>query len=205
MIVLVILFATLICFTLFQLLKWRKFLVLASKIPGPKGYLPFIGILPDFINGDSRSLFHTMVNLAKVIQCPGKVWLGHELVVFVHTPENIQKVLNSKECLDKPKFYKFFKVPQGSLFGFVDDWRRHRKILNPGFNLEILKTFIPLFDAKSKKLIKIFNSKCGESQFDVYPHMINFFLEATLNAIFDFDVDIQKEENKDNFAQILDE
>lgn len=204
MIVLVFLIATLTIFAFVQILKWRKFLVLASKIPGPKGYLPFIGLLPDFINGDSRKLFHTMVDVAKVMECPGKVWMGPELLVYVHTPKNIQKVLNSKECLDKPAFFRFFKLPQGTVFGHVEPWRRHRKILNPGFSLENLKTFLPLFDAKSKKLIKIFNSKCG-SQFDVYPHMLNFFLEATLNAIFDYDVDIQKEENKDKFADILEE
>lgn len=205
MIVLVFLAATLVFFAFIQLLKWKNFLVLASKIPGPKGYLPFIGILPDFINGDARSLFRTVIDLAKIIQCPGKVWLGPELLVFVHTPENIQKVLNSKECLDKPSFYRFFRIPQGTLFGHVEPWKRHRKILNPGFSLENLKNFLPLFDEKSKKLIKIFDSKCNESQFDVYPHMICFFLEATLNAIFDYDVNIQMDANKDNFAQILDE
>lgn len=44
---------------------------------------------------------------------PRKLWLGNELVVFVDEPEQVQKVLSSKYCLDKPAFYKGMMAENG--------------------------------------------------------------------------------------------
>lgn len=202
---LVFLSVAIFAFLLLQFIKWRKFLKQVSNIPGIKGEIPFIGILFEFIGTNSNDLFHIVHSPKRVISCPSKVWVGPELVVVVYSPENIQKVFNSKKCLDKPDFFKFFKMTQGTILSNVDPWRHHRAILSPAFNMENLKTFVPFFDEISKKYLKAFDAKCDKEEFDIHDYMIPFFLEATFNYIFDLDIDLLKDEKSLKFAESLDE
>lgn len=128
-------------------------------------------------------------------------------MVLINTPEAMQRVLTSKvECLDKPKFFKCFRLQRASLFGSLEAWRVHRKILNPAFSISVLKSFIPLFDVKSKKLIKGLETQCDDGrEFDVFPHMSAFFLETILQAALDLDVDILNSEKKDEYLTNYDE
>jgi cytochrome P450 family 4 len=197
--------ATCICFIIYFVLKRRKFLELAAKIPGPSEHIPLIGVLPEFIGADLKKIFDIVLKYQNRIECPGKVWFGPELMVLVSTPETMQKVLNSKECLDKPKFFKCFRLQQASLFGTLDAWRSHRKVLNPAFSIQVLKTFVPLFDKNSKKLLKVLDARCGKVQFDIFPFMSAFFLETILNAALDLDVDIQNNAKKDEYLKYYDE
>lgn len=206
MLVLVLITTTGIFLLISYLLKWRKFLVMASKIPSPKGSIPLVGIFPEFLGKDLHGLFEVLMNYEKTVgERMEKVWFGPEMVVIINTPERMQKVLNSKECLDKPKFFKFFGIEQASLFGSLYAWRRHRKILNPAFNMQILKTFVPVFDKKSRKLVKNFEPLCGQKEFDIFPHMSAFFLETILNAALDLNVDILNDKDKDKYVQHFDE
>lgn len=39
-----------------------------------------------------------------------RIWLGPELIVFISDAENIETVLKSKDCLNKPdSFYKIIR------------------------------------------------------------------------------------------------
>lgn len=194
-----------ICLFISYLFKKRKFLELAAKIPGPKNHIPLIGCLPEFIGADLKKLFKIFIKYQKQLESPGKVWFGPELMVMISTPDEMQKVLNSKECLDKSEFFKSFRLQNASLFGTLDAWRSHRKILNPAFSIQILKTFVPLFDESSKKLIKILEKHCGQNEFDVFPHMSAFFLETILKAALDLDIDIQNDSKKDEYLKYYDE
>lgn len=196
-----------VCLILNYFLKRRKFLLLASKIPGPKLHIPLIGILPEFIGADLKKIFEVVVKYQKQFKGLSKVWFGPELMVLINTPEAMQKVLNSKECLGKPKFFKCFRLEKASLFGTLDAWRNHRKILNPAFSICVLKTFIPLFDANARKFIKILEAKCDDvaSEFDVFPHMSAFFLETILQVALDLEVDILNNEEKDELLKHYDE
>lgn len=39
---------------------------------------------------------------------PIRLWLGPEMVVFISDAENVEIVLKSKDCLNKP--YSFYKI-----------------------------------------------------------------------------------------------
>lgn len=206
MLVLVLITTTGIFLVISYFLKWRKFLLMASEIPGPKGHIPLVGIFPQFLGKDLHGLFEVVMRYERSVGHRfEKVWFGPEMLVVINTPDRMQKVLNAKECLDKPKFFKFFGIEQASLFGSLDAWRRHRKILNPAFSMQILKTFVPIFDAKSSKLVKNFESLCGKEEFDIFPHMSAFFLETILNAALDLNVDILGDKDKDKYVQHFDE
>jgi cytochrome P450 family 4 len=205
MLALELLFATAVCSIIYFVIKRRKFLELAAKIPGPSEHIPLIGILPEFIGADLKKIFDIVQKYQSRIECPGKIWFGPELMVIISTPEAMQKVLNSKECLDKPNFFKCFRLQQASLFGTLEAWKSHRKVLNPAFSIQVLKTFVPLFDKNSKKLLNVLDSRCKNGEFDIFPFMSAFFLETILNAALDLDVDIQCNEKKDEYLKHYDE
>lgn len=206
MLVLVLLTTTGIFLIISYLLKWRKFLIMASKIPSIKGSIPLIGVFPEFLGKDLHDLFEIVMKVEKSVEHKlEKLWFGPEVIVIVNTPDRMQKVLNSKECLDKPSFFKFFGIEQASLFGSLGAWRRHRKILNPAFSMQILKTFVPVFDSKSRKLVKNFSPLCEKEEFDIFPHMSAFFLETILNAALDLNVDILNDKDKEKYVQHFDE
>lgn len=187
------------------LVKLIKFLKMVNKIPDSSGLIPFIGILPQLIGADLHDLYKIFIKYEKTVKGVGKFWMGHEVLVLVNSPDNMQKVLNSKECLDKPAFFKYFGIERGSLFGSLEAWRVHRKVLNPGFNPQLLKSFVSVFDRKSRNLIKSFHSKCDQEEFDVFPQMSAFFLDTILTAALDLDVDILNDSKKNEYVEYFDE
>lgn len=204
--VLVLIVTTLIFLTISYIFRIRRFLYLASKIPSPRGHIPFIGVVPLFFGAELHDVVDILLKLyEKVGRSFLKFWFGNEIVIVVTTPEVAQQVLNAKECLDKPNFFGFFGLPNATLHGTLDGWKRHRRILNPAFNIQILKTFVPTFDEKSKKLVMSFQSLCGKGDFDVFPHNSAFFLETILNAALDLKIDIMNHEDKEFYVQHFDE
>lgn len=206
MLVLVLIVTTGIFFIISLLLKWRKFLVMASKIPNVKGTISLVGIVPQILGKDLQGLFEVIQRCEKKVDDQlEKIWFGPEILIVIKTPERMQKVYNAKECLDKPRFLKHFGIQQASLFGTLDAWRRHRKILNPAFSMQILKTFVPVFDKKSRKLVKSFEPMLEQKEFDIFPQMSAFFLETILNAALGLDKDILNDEKKIEYVQHFDE
>lgn len=46
-------------------------------------------------------------------------------------------------------------------------WKPQRKILNTAFNIRILQSFIPIFNAKVRYLVRNIGEKVGEDAFDI--------------------------------------
>jgi cytochrome P450 len=204
--VLVLIVTSLIFLAISYIFRIRRFLYLAFKIPSPKGHIPFIGAIPLFLGAELHDIVRILLTLNdKYGKAFYKAWFGNEIFIPVTTPEIAQQVLNAKECLDKPKLFLFFGLPNATLHGTLDGWKKHRRILNPAFNLQVLKNFVPTFDEKSKKLVKGFQALFGEGEFDVFPHNSAFFLETILNAALDLKVDIMNHEDKEFYVQHFDE
>lgn len=182
-------------------IKWWKFLNLASKIPSIVPNIPLIGIFFFSLGKNLNEIFEFSQEFIKKTKDIGKVWQGPLLFVVVKKPDFIQKVLNSRECLDKPNFFKFLDIQEASLFGTLDAWKRHRKIINPAFSPNVLKEFIPIFNEKSRILIEILKEKIDGSEFDVYPFMSRLFLETILCTALDFNFDVQRSENRDDYVK----
>lgn len=51
----------------------------------------------------------------------------------------------------------------------VEKWRRHRRLITPAFNANILKQFTPLLNQKNEILIKNLRKKLNETKvFDLW-------------------------------------
>lgn len=50
----------------------------------------------------------------------------------------------------------------------AETWKTHRKLLNPSFNLKILKSFIPIFNEKTLMLAEKMDQMAGKEPFFFY-------------------------------------
>lgn len=57
------------------------------------------------------NLYDINIKLIDSFERIGKAWIGPILTVFVGHPDDAQIVLSSKDCVDRPYFYRF--LPDG--------------------------------------------------------------------------------------------
>lgn len=178
----------------------RRFFYLASKIPRSNYDFSWKGIR-ETLSADNKKIFHHIYNSVK--DCDGivKTWLGPVLFVILNHPEDIKIVWNSKDCYDKPYFVKFPGIYKGSLFGEIEYWHSHRKILDPFFGSQKMKNFLDIFNKSTKVLTDKIESKAGGSEFDIFHYMTALTLETILGAM-ELDVDIQNLEEKSRDSTI---
>ncbi|XP_070505847.1 probable cytochrome P450 313a4 [Chironomus tepperi] len=182
---------------------YRRFFYLGHKIPLSSFDYSIKGIYRA-MNADNKTIFVMLREaFANNVVCT-KSWFGTFLFVGIVKPEDVKLVLNSKDCLDKPRFLKFPNIPKGSLFGDVEYWHSHRKLLNPYFGARSLQSVIPIFNQKVKVLMKNFDKLEGKGQFNVLYSMTALTLE-TIIKVMEYDVDLQsqKSEVRDVFIENL--
>lgn len=84
------------------------------------------------------------------------MWMGPNLFLYIEQPEDIETILNSDVCLDKGNSYTFIQKVIG--LGLItlrgDDWKTHRKLLNPSFHYTIINKFIPIFNKHLRLMVK---------------------------------------------------
>lgn len=204
--ILIFIAITSLFFTIGYIYRIRRFLLLASKIPSPKGHIPFIGAIPIFLRAELHDLIKIFLGLyEKFGKDFYKIWFGNEIYIPILNPEMAKQIINSKKCLARPNFFTFFGLPHATFHGSLENWRIHRKILNPAFNIKILKTFIPTFNEKSKKMVKSLECFVDKGEFDIFPHNACFFLENILNINLDLEIDIMNHEDKEFYIRHFDE
>uniref|UniRef100_A0A336MZ37 CSON003376 protein n=1 Tax=Culicoides sonorensis TaxID=179676 RepID=A0A336MZ37_CULSO len=151
-------------------LSRRNMLKLAEKIPGPPG-LPIIGNALDFL-GSSHVIFRNVIEKGRDFNHVIKVWIGPKLLVFLVDPRDIELVLGSQVYIDKAPEYRFFKpwLGDGLLISTGSKWRSHRKLIAPTFHLNVLKSFIDLFNENSRLVVEKM-AKEGKKTFDAHDYM----------------------------------
>lgn len=118
-----------------------------------KSVLPIAEIIP------------TMEYHQKTYGSLSKIWLGPKLLVYVDTPKDIETILTSQICLDKGNSYKFIQKVIG--LGLItlrgQQWKEHRKLLNPSFHYNIVNKFTPIFNKHLRMLVKNLESQQNET------------------------------------------
>lgn len=54
--------------------------------------------------------------MSETVPNPSRYWLGPTLIVVVSSPEDMQTVLNSPHCLQKPYVYDYMSSGNAGLF-----------------------------------------------------------------------------------------
>ncbi|KAL7025553.1 hypothetical protein ACKWTF_013529 [Chironomus riparius] len=195
MIVLEILIFTIIFWIIKYFWDNRRFYYLASKIPTSAFDFSFSGIY-NFLTADTKMMLKLVNESFDNESDIAKTWLGHILFVIANHPDDIKTIFNAKQCYDKPSFVKFSaKIEKGSLFGELEYWRSHRKVMNPFFGYQSLRAVIPIFNDKSKVLIKSLEKMIDKEAFNIFHNMTALTLETILK-VMEYDVDIQNQEAK---------
>ena len=60
-------------------------------------------------------------------------------------------------------------------------WRAHRKLIAPTFHLNVLKSFIDLFNANSRSVVDRMRKE-GEKEFDIHDYMSEATVEILLET-----------------------
>ncbi|XP_047177741.1 cytochrome P450 72A68-like [Vigna umbellata] len=116
------------------------------------------------------------------------IWFGPAPRVTLTDPELIKEVFNKSN-----DFEKITMNPQVRLLapGLVrlegEKWSRHRKIINPAFNLEKLKDMLPLFIKCCDDLISKWEKMLsfnGSSEIDVWPFLQTLASDAISRTAF---------------------
>ncbi|CAG9762995.1 unnamed protein product [Ceutorhynchus assimilis] len=160
----------------------RKHMIeLADKIPGPPG-LPLIGNALEFI-GNPNDIFTNFYQRSFEFGKTVKVWAGPRLLIFLTDPRDVELILSSHVHIDKSPEYSFFKpwLGDGLLISTGQKWRAHRKLIAPTFHLNVLKSFIDLFNKNSQETVEKLEKEVGK-EFDCHDYMSEATVEILLET-----------------------
>lgn len=115
---------------------------------------------------------------------PVRVWVGHLLLVFVRTPEDVRILFNNSNSLEKLEILKK-NIPIDALFitagnkfkyfvlklrtncnVLVEKWKKRRKMLQACFNQTFLDSFMEIYNKRSFECCEEQGKYIEDSNFD---------------------------------------
>ncbi|XP_053699360.1 cytochrome P450 4g15-like [Sabethes cyaneus] len=181
-------------------MQTRRYVKLGNLIPGPKAY-PLIGNANMLLGLSHDEIMRRAMELSFVYGSVARGWLGYHLVVFLTEPSDIEIILNSYVHLNKSSEYRFFKpwLGDGLLISNGEKWKSHRKLIAPAFHMNVLKTFIDVFNDNSLAVVKRMRKEVGK-EFDVHDYMsevtVDILLETAMGST-------RTGENKEGFEYAM--
>ncbi|CAD1480279.1 unnamed protein product, partial [Heterotrigona itama] len=162
-------------------LSRRHMIELAEKIPGPPS-LPLLGHALEFL-GSSDAIFQNVMKKSEEYKDVVKLWIGPKLIVFLIDPRDVEIILSSHVYIDKSSEYRFFQpwLGDGLLISTGQKWRNHRKLIAPTFHLNVLKSFIDLFNANARAVVEKMRKE-GNKEFDCHDYMSELTVEILLET-----------------------
>lgn len=160
---------------------------LANQIPGPPSF-PFIG--NGYLLLGIKSNHHLYNRAMKLSDKFGKVvrgWAGWKLVVFLLDPRDTEVILGSHVHIDKSEEYRFFEpwLGNGLLISTDEKWRQHRKLIAPAFHMNVLKSFVGIFNENSKKVVDKLKEE-ADREIDVHDYMSETTVDILLETAMGF-------------------
>ncbi|KAL5159730.1 Cytochrome P450 72A68 [Glycine soja] len=116
------------------------------------------------------------------------IWLGPIPRVTILDPEQIKDVFNKIYDFPKPNMNPLVKLLATGLAGYEGEkWSKHRRIINPAFNLEKLKIMLPLFFKSCNDLVSKWEgmlSSEGSCEMDAWPFLQNLASDVIARSAF---------------------
>lgn len=189
---------------IFFRLSRKRMYDLISKIDGPPG-LPLVGNALEFI-GDPHTTFRIMYERSFEFGNgnPVKIWIGPRPFVFLTDPRDIEVILGSHVHIDKSPDYRLFEpwLGNGLLISTGDKWRAHRKLIAPTFHLNVLKSFMHIFNKNSRAIVQKM-AKLGTSEFDIHEYMGEATVEILLETAMGVDKGTQDREAGEYVTSVM--
>nr|QGA73293.1 cytochrome P450 CYP4G15-like protein [Spodoptera frugiperda]ULR85514.1 cytochrome P450 [Spodoptera frugiperda] len=170
---------------LWMIHRWQqqsRLFRLGNVLPGPEA-VPFFGNALLALGKKPDQLVNVGLEYADRYGTVIRGWLGSKLIVFLLDPEDIEVILNSQVHIDKAPEYRFFKpwLGEGLLISTGNKWRSHRKMIAPTFHINILKSFVGVFNQNSKNVVEKLQKEIGKT-FDVHDYMSTATVDILLET-----------------------
>ncbi|KAL9298042.1 hypothetical protein ACSQ67_023938 [Phaseolus vulgaris] len=144
---------------------------------------------PILINDDVAPRLAPFQNhLVKVSGKNSFFWYGPKITVNIMDPEAIKEVLNMMNDFPKPILNPLAKF---LITGLVDlegeKWSKHRKIINPAFNIIKLKLVLPAMYHSCNEMMKEWKMllrETGSCMVDVWPFLNNLTADVISRTAF---------------------
>lgn len=173
-----------------EIRKWYLNRTKLRPYAKPKEF-PVIGVGGRFIGKNNEESMKVIDNLFNEFDTTFATWFGPNLIIGVADPYDMQTILNADECLDKPYLYRHLRNETGLFTSRKDEWKKHRRVLNPTFNRKVLKGFLPTFDKKARTLVKQLERYIGGESFDIYRPLFKALVDVIMTTQLDMGWELQ--------------
>ncbi|KAL9322139.1 hypothetical protein ACSQ67_010192 [Phaseolus vulgaris] len=116
------------------------------------------------------------------------IWLGPTPRVTILDPEQIKDIFNKIYDFPKPDINPLLKLLATGLADYEGEkWSKHRRLINPAFNLEKLKAMLPLFFESCNDLVNKWErmlSSDGSCEIDAWPFLQNMTSDVIARSAF---------------------
>jgi cytochrome P450 family 313 len=116
-----------------------------------------------------------------------KAWFGPFLTVVCFNPEDIKIVLNSPDCLKKPRLIYSSLFDFGLISINGEEYKAHRKAVSPLFTPKSLKSFLPSVDKFADEFLVNFDRKLKGVSVDVSYDTLDFALNTSFRNFLNID------------------
>ncbi|KRT78190.1 cytochrome P450 [Oryctes borbonicus] len=199
-----LLLGVILFFAVIYRLRNDKKTVLINRIPGPKCY-PILGTTLPVMLMTKPERFVYLRSLVQKFGPLYRTWLGRAAMVNLADPNYVELILNNTTHNEKGIVYNFVLpwLGNGLITSKGTKWHQHRKLITPTFHFQILETFMDVFVAKSKLLVKLLESKAdGITTFDIFPYITHCTLDIIAETAMGIQVNAMLEEDN-RYAQAV--
>ncbi|CAH2087256.1 unnamed protein product [Euphydryas editha] len=197
-------FAVLVCMILWKFLKTENNDL--DRVPGPPKW-PIIGSALMFLGLPPSQMFDLVVELPKKYGNRVVITMLNRYILNIYDVEDIEIVLSHSRNIKKNKPYDFLEpwLGTGLIVSTGSKWHRRRKILTPTFHFDILKSFMKVFEEKTKNLVVDLRRGISEGSgvVDVMPFISDFTLYTICETAMGIRLDSDKSEATVKYKQAI--
>lgn len=99
-------------------------------------------------------------------------------------PKDIKIALNAEECFDKPSLMYSLYFEYGMFVIGGDEYKLHRKTINPAFNIKSIQRYLPIMNMKMNELLQRFDSRLKPEAVEFGHYGADFTLDTILSTMF---------------------
>ncbi|KAM7346843.1 cytochrome P450 311a1 [Cochliomyia hominivorax] len=180
--------------TTYYLLKWYEILICGLQIPGPWA-VPLMGNVQMITKLTPEKLLFHIQSFRNTCGQSFRLWLGPQLWVFLHTPEENRDALQDSS-LKKADNFKFLDqlIGNGLLISHGKLWESHRKALGPAFHPNILNGFNETICQHGNILRELLSNLEGKSC-EITDYLFPCIMDAIIETSMGKNLEMQKDKN----------
>lgn len=133
-------------------------------------------------------LYSSGMDLVNSFKSSFKVWAGPFLVFVVRDAKEVEILLNSEKCFEKPKmiYNTFFSYGMLTMGG--DSYKLHRKTILPLFYPTALQRYSKIINAKVNNFLTEFDG-VKSSEIEMSEYVLDFSLDSFFATMFGMNID----------------